>query len=317
MKSVLVTAIGSFSSDIVIKTLKKLNYYVIGCDINQKELIVDSNNVDFFYQVPKVSDREEYTKKIMEICNKHKVDYIIPLLDIEVDFFNENKSLFDKQLICIPPSDSLLLCRDKYKFQQFIKELDYVNGIDTDFVYNVDADSLRYPVVCKTIDGRSSEGLKVFDKKEEYVAFSKLCDDNYIVENFIDGNIVTVDVVRDNNNNVVSISREELIRTVNGAGLSVYVFYDEELESICNKLASDLGIIGCVNFEFIKTKEGKYYIIECNPRFSGGIEFSCMAGYDFVGNYLKCFTSIIDNLMPYKNQYIARKYEEYIMKIED
>ena len=45
MENILVTAIGSFSADIVIKDLKRHGYKVIGTDINQKELIVDAYNV--------------------------------------------------------------------------------------------------------------------------------------------------------------------------------------------------------------------------------------------------------------------------------
>ncbi|MFQ9705363.1 MAG: ATP-grasp domain-containing protein [Enterocloster clostridioformis] len=46
---------------------------------------------------------------------------------------------------------------------------------------------------------------------------------------------------------------------------------------------------GCVNMEFIEDRDGVYHMLECNPRFSGGVEFSCLAGYDCVTNHLRCF----------------------------
>lgn len=50
MKTVLVTAIGSFAADIVIKKMQGEGYTVIGCDIYQKEWLADAYHVDFFYQ---------------------------------------------------------------------------------------------------------------------------------------------------------------------------------------------------------------------------------------------------------------------------
>jgi carbamoyl-phosphate synthase large subunit len=315
MKNVLVTAIGSFSADITIKELKKNGFFVVGCDIYAKELIVDSQNVDVFYQAPLVINEEEYRNFILNICKKHNINYIIPLTDIEVDFYNNHRDLFDNQTVCISDKKTIDLCRDKYEFQEFVKKLDYINEIETKSLDSVNPNELDYPIVCKKVDGRSSEGLHYFYNSDELNAFIKNNEHKCIVEPFIDGKIITVDVVRDRDGNTVSIPREELIRTKNGAGLSVYVFNDDELRKKCNRLANDLNILGCVNFEFIKNGDD-YYIIECNPRFSGGIEFSCLSGYNMIINHINGFVSKIDKDVKYKNQYIARKYEEYITKIE-
>ena len=81
-------------------------------------------------------------------------------------------------------------------------------------------------------------------------------------------------------------------------------------------LADKLGVIGCVNFEFLRDDEGTYYYVECNPRFSGGVEFSCLAGYDCVSNHVRAFeNNKIDEFQLNRNMYIARKYEEYVTRI--
>ena len=60
MKTALVTALGSVSGDIVIKSLKRMGMRVIGCDIYPKEWVADAYNVDVFYRAPYVSDVEKY-----------------------------------------------------------------------------------------------------------------------------------------------------------------------------------------------------------------------------------------------------------------
>ena len=67
MKKALVTAIGSFASDIVIKTLKEEGIYVIGCDIYPKEWVAQSLDTDGFYQAPYAADKEETDCKMFDL----------------------------------------------------------------------------------------------------------------------------------------------------------------------------------------------------------------------------------------------------------
>ena len=77
-----------------------------------------------------------------------------------------------------------------------------------------------------------------------------------------------------------------------------------------------------MNFEFIESEEddgrGRWHFLECNPRFSGGVAFSSMAGYDMVKNHLNCFMGRpLEPMGQIKEQYIARRYGEYRMDLED
>jgi carbamoyl-phosphate synthase large subunit len=43
-----------------------------------------------------------------------------------------------------------------------------------------------------------------------------------------------------------------------------------------------------------------------------------MAAYDCVANHVRAFLGeAIEDLDPYENQYIARRYEEHVMRVED
>lgn len=184
---------------------------------------------------------------------------------------------------------------------------------------DADPDEIRYPAVCKPYNGRSSQGLKMVGSRREMEGFLGETDPaDYIVQPMIKGNVVTVDVVRSpEQGTCAAICRRELLRTPNGAGTSVLVFRNRQLEERCRTIAGLLGIRGCVNMEFIEDRDGVYHMLECNPRFSGGVEFSCLAGYDCVTNHLRCFEGKeIEQDGSVTGMYIARKYEEYITKVE-
>lgn len=320
--SVLITAIGSFSADIVIKNTTKMGFNVIGCDIYPKEWIADALNVSKFFRIPRALNKREYIECIKNICKSESVEYIIPLTDVEVDVFNQSREEFLQigVTVLISSASALAICRNKKKLSEFIDESSCnINTIQTVNYQKIDNLEHPFPLVGKPINGRSSQGLKYFSNMAELNHYfeSVACDD-YIFQPFISGSIITVDVVRSEfTKQCYACARKELLRTLNGAGTSVYVFLDERLTSKCCELADLLNISGCVNFEFIQNEDGNYYFLECNPRFSGGVEFTCIAGYDCISNHIKAFCNEpLDDFHLHHNYYIARKYEEYTTHIE-
>ena len=322
-KTALVTAIGSVAGDIVIKNLKKLGFRVIGCDIYAKEWLADAWAVDAFYQAPYATDTENYLGFMLALCRTESIDYILPLIDIEVDAFSAHRELFDALgvCLCISPSETLRICRDKYRFAAFVDEhFPVLTTIPTLFLRDAELPPCDFPVVCKPYNGRSSLNLHYIFDLDQWRGFTASADkDLYIVQPMIRGSRIVADVVcQGAGGPAAAVVRRELISTVNGCGTSVYVYRAPELEAQAAQLASLLGIMGCVNFEFLLDEDGVYHLIECNPRFSGGTEFTCLSGYDCVENHMRCFTGRAIETPRYgPNRYIARKYEEYVTAIDD
>ena len=110
-----------------------------------------------------------------------------------------------------------------------------------------------------------------------------------------------------------------------GAACQSEAYYRLFLRSIrpLVREAEELGILGCVNFEFIHAEDGSYYFMECNPRFSGGTGFSIAAGDHVVRKHLAAFGAVPEKVPEEdpetETQYggasecwIARKYVEVI-----
>ena len=345
-RTVLVTAIGSFSAEAVIGGCRREGFRVVGCDIYPAEWVANSREVDAFYQAPYATDRDAYRAFLKEVCQKEQVEYLLPLTDVEVDALHgwEDAKEALGAVICMSGPETIALCRDKEKLQQFLEErgicrtipgrrLSAVMGWAGEAAGDAAAgqgcreagENFRFPLVIKPRDGRSSQGLRIVEDLEElaFVA-GRLRDqaDRYLVQEKIPGGVVTVDVIRDPERNFCGcMPRRELLRTLNGAGTSVQVFRDETLEQQCREIAAALDVRGCVNFEFIEQEgTGDFWFLECNPRFSGGVVFSWMADYDMTRNHLRYFEGKLLEPMPYPIltgiQYFARRYKAYWMKEE-
>lgn len=329
MTTVLITAIGSFSAEAVIRRSREMGFYIIGCDIYPEEWVASSKDVDVFYRAPYATDSREYLSFLTELCRREQVDFVVPLTDAEVDVLNglpaaesgTGRSI-GNAVVCISGEQTITLCRDKYRLWQFLEPLKLCRMIPSVRAGEIaGVTEVSYPAVLKPCDGRSSQGLFFIpDAEEMEYRLRQLKKQgrtgDYLVQPRVSGCVVTVDVVRDTDGVCcVCVPRRELLRTLNGAGTSVEVFFDEELEAQCRAIADALGICGCVNMEFIEEAEGSFVFLECNPRFAGGVAFSCEAGYDMIKNHFRCFMGDIpEQACQIEGGYIARRYTEYVMR---
>lgn len=321
MKSILITAIGSYAAKLAIDGLKKNGYRTIGTDIYPMEWVAEAKNVDRFHQVPKAVDETAFREAMLEICREDNISGIIPLTDVEIDFFQDNRGVFEDAgvQLYLSPAETITLCRDKMRLSRFADEhCPSVKTIPTARASEYTEEPPAFPVICKVVDGRSSQGLYRIRDRIDWEYFRKREDtDRYLVQPMIEGSVIATDCLRDREGHVVTVPREELLRTLNGAGTSVCVYYDADLETQCEELANALGTLGCVCFEFIRDAEGSYHFLECNARFGGGSIFSEIAGYDVMTNHLRAFRGEpIDRWRPAGRTTIARRYEEYVMKTE-
>ena len=199
MRTVIVTAIGSFSADIVIKKCRENGIRVIGCDVYPREWIADAGNVEAFYQVPYATDTDHYIGTMMSLCRKEGAEAVIPLTDAEIDVFNLHRDEFSEinVTLCMSDKACIGLCRDKMELYRYLEEHMGGTVIPTLRLGDADPDEIRYPAVCKPYNGRSSQGLKMVGSRREMEGVLGETDPaDYIVQPMIKGNVVTVDVVR-------------------------------------------------------------------------------------------------------------------------
>lgn len=309
--NILVTAIGSFSADCVITSLLNNGYKVIGCDIYIPEWHWVSQKCTKNYCVP-LAISKDYIITLLDICKKEHINYIFPLTDVEVDVLNKNRSVFQENniILCIQSEECLYFARNKLLLSSFFKEDSIVN-IPRFLGKNDVIIEFPLPAIAKPINGRSSEGIIKINTIEELK--NELKKENYIIQQYIEGNVYTVDYVRDEFGNNFAIPREELIRTKNGAGITVKIINNKKIIDTVYYIGNRLKVIGCVNMEFIFYKDN-FYLIDINPRFSAGIAFSCFVGYNMIISHLNSFMH--KPILPsigYEEQILTKHYQESIL----
>lgn len=317
MKRVLVTAIGTVTATAIVKELKNVGFfYILGADINNQNEIATSLDVNEYYKFP-YSITEEYIQYALDFCKDHKVDYYYAVIDKEVVNISKHREEFATigTKLCVVNYEFAKICHYKEVFGEWIRR--NIPEISIREYKNIeDIKNATYPLFMKPNEGVASTGCKKINSYEELVTGINVEDiGKYIlVQDYVTGCNITVDCYRNRKTGQTAyIPRRELLRNANGCGIAVEIFHDQGLEKICEKLIVGLDLNGVVNIEFFETNQG-YKIIEINPRFSAGTEYSCMAGVNTVLDAMR----IADGNECEKGEiafgaHFAERYEAYRM----
>lgn len=312
--NILITAIGSFSVSTVIQSLKSDNRFnkIYGCDIYPKEWHYISKEFEDVFLAPYVSDENHYLDFIKNIISIYNIDIIIPSTDIEVDFFNKYRECFKDIIITIGDDSFINIARDKHLISEFLLS----NNLNVPKTYSFkDLKYAQFPLIGKPKNGRSSEGIIRLKHYNDLVLNQNY--DNYIFQELLQGNIITVDIINDLENKItISVPRKELIRTSNGAGMTVEMFFDEKLYKLVKEISNKIGATGAFNMEFI-LNNNEYYLIDINPRFSAGIGFTQFVGYEYVVNTINYYLkSPLNSNVEYKDCILQKHMIEVLNRIE-
>lgn len=314
--NVLVTSVGSTTAIGIIKFIQKssANVFVIGTDINDENRIAGSSFCQAFYQIPPYYN-ESYITRIEEIVCKHKVDFIIPVHDQELEKLSRHREQLNKHNCKIISSSisTIELVNNKYSFAQLLQN----KGISTpktfavaDWLESTEEEENKW--LLKPINGVSGRGILIGNRKEiKSFVDSVETKSDFIIQEYITGIEYTIDVFVKNKVPYCIIPR---IRKEVREGLCYKAATVSNSEFIypVESIVKLLDFYGPINLQFIKDEvNGRLYCIECNPRFGGSSIITLRAGvnlFDFIINDFENQQLVsYDN---YKIVYMARYWEE-------
>jgi carbamoyl-phosphate synthase large subunit len=111
--------------------------------------------------------------------------------------------------------------------------------------------------------------------------------DDPIFQTRVSGREFTVDVLVDRQGVVAGAVPRWRIETKAGISTKGSTFDDPEVIEVASAAATCLGLEGAVNVQGFVDRGGRVWIIELNPRVSGGLSLTQAAGADFVGELVR------------------------------
>jgi len=299
-------------------TLSTQNGKVIAtdCDLNAPALYF----ADEYELIPRIDD-ENYLSSILALCEKHRIDGIISLIDPELEILAMNKAKFEEigTKLILSPLDMIEYSFDKQETYHYLSEL----GIATVPTYSnlesvvslLGKGELIYPLVVKPGKGSASIGINIVHNQLDLKnGFSK--EEDLIIQPFYNDREFGIDVYIDTlSGKIVDLFIKEKIVMRSGETDKSVAIHNDEIESLVKELISKTNFRGPIDIDCFEYN-GEYYISEVNPRFGGGYPHAHEIGCNFM-EYI--VTNLEGNLneqyegYKYEKDYVMMKYDDVVL----
>ncbi len=228
----------------------------------------------------------DYIPSLLKICEKERVDCLIPTIDTDLMLLSENKAEFEKigTKVLVSSIEKVKLCRNKKLTTEYFNSI----GLKSPFAFDkieefeneLNLNKFDFPIFIKPKDGSSSINAYRVDDFEELKFCIKRVS-NYIIQPYINGIEYTVDIFCDYNGNPIYITPRERLEIRAGEVSKTKIVQDDTIISEMLTLVDDFKPCGQITVQLIKdSKTGENFYIEINARFGGGAPLSIKAGAD-------------------------------------
>ena len=278
-KTVFLTGAGGAAVPGLIRILKNKGYRVLAGDMDP--YAVGLYTADKAFQLPQGGSLE-FSEKLAELCQREKVEVLIPLVDEELPASAalENKSL----AVLLPDKKFIELCLDKYKLMHAFEK----SGIPSPKtkLASEGCNDLKFPILAKPRVGRGSRGVEVFQSIEQFTSYCRTLESpgKILIQEYINGPEFTVSVCVWRDGKVQAVIPKEIIKKQGVTQLAV-TRKNGAIEEVCNKIQEQLRANGPFNVQLRMNEQGVPVVFEINPRFSTSVSLTIASGFDEL-NYL-------------------------------
>lgn len=303
------SAVGSMPSWGLIEELQNAGVEIIG---------IDSNSFSFGLYLLKRSyivhrgDDPIFITEILKIIDKEQPDAILSGPEEELLTLSKNKGKIEERgtLLFCPDYESVEICADKNKTNELFERM----GIPSPEIFT-DTDSVNYPCIIKPRFGRGSSGIYTAKNKEELHFYLKKLEAP-VIQEFVQGDEYTVDVLADEEGNALSVIPRLRLGIESGISVKGKTVYDKEIIDYCGKIAKELKLFGPSCIQCIRNEE-EVKFIEVNTRFGGGSILSIKADPTIIPNLIKMIKrEKPEQSREFKEGLVMLRYHSEVFRLE-
>lgn len=254
---------------------------------------------DKFHIAP-IINSEQYIPFLLQYCRNNNIRLIVPLFDNDLPVLAKDIQLFNEigVFVLVPDWKFAQLANDKYKTFEFLTQFafktvsNYLNI--EDFRREVGQNSASYPYIIKPRWGMASQSVYEVNNEEELVFFYNRAQkeikssflnfesqqdpgNEVLIMEKIPGDEYMLDVINDlHGNYLTTIINKKILRKGGETEVAETVEH-AALEELGKKIAALSKHPLVMDVDVIVNDNG-LFILEFNPRFSGGYPFSHRAG---------------------------------------
>ncbi|MDX1904259.1 MAG: ATP-grasp domain-containing protein [Thermonemataceae bacterium] len=273
--------------------------------------------VDKSYQIPMPSaGTNSLLERLNYIHQQENLTLIIPNFDAELYNFIKISSVLknDYKIATFLPTLEQFEARHKSVLHEFGE----ANDVKVPFskmlfspneIYTL-GEEISYPLVVK---GKFYDAMIAATPEQAVNYFHKISAKwglPIIIQEFISGNEVNVTAIGDGKGACIgAVPMRKLYITDKGKAWAGIALDDPEMVAIAKKVIANSKWKGGCELEFIKSREGEYYLLEMNPRFPAWVYLAVGCGQ----NHPEALTKMAlgEEVSPFESYEVGKMFVRY------
>jgi len=243
-----------------------------------------------YVDLPRADQPVEFGKALLSAIERIGINVVLPVRNEDMMLLELLRSKIERlgAKLILSPSVTIAICLDKIKLAAKLEKHDY--SVPPTMSPDQWRDEVNaYPAFAKARYGSGSRLAQIVRTPEELGALSFRHED-IVVQPVLDGQEYTADMFFDQyGKKIQTVVRKRLSASQGQMDIGEIAPLGEVPPEIERFGTSWLGFVGPINVQFF-VKDGKYWITDVNPRFSGGIGLTITSGADFAAYLLEMVT---------------------------
>jgi carbamoyl-phosphate synthase large subunit len=245
---------------------------------------------DEAFLVPRL-DEPEFGPRLLELCQKHDVDLLVPTIDTELPVWVGHRDQFAESgtTIALSHGDVITIAADKQRTHDWLA----VHGFPTveqttPAAALADSDVWTFPLMAKPRFGSAGLGVELVRDREELALVARRRHElgEIVVQRVAPGVEHTIDVLADRTGRCVCAVPRRRIEVRAGEVSKGMTVRSAVLEDLAARMCEALpGAHGALNVQVFVDGDvedpDELAVVEINARYGGGFPLSLEAGADF------------------------------------
>lgn len=281
--TVLVTAVGAIIGYGIVRALKRLPEppRIIGTDIYADA--VGQVWCDRFVQMP-LTASVEYGETLEALIRRERIDAILPGVEYDVNWLDTHRDWIQRVGVPVALNTAPLVAlgRDKWATHEFLvaRGLPVIPTL-LPGTFEAAADQLGVPFILKSRSLSAGKGMAVISTPAQFAACMGQAPNTLIAQQIV-GTVereYTVGVFGLGGGDHAGWIAMRRLLSREGSTSKAWVVFDENLDGEVARLTALMAPLGPTNLQF-RYHDGRYLMLEINPRFSSSTSLRALFGFN-------------------------------------
>jgi carbamoyl-phosphate synthase large subunit len=223
------------------------------------------------------SDRDSWTELVYELCERHRIDVLIPTVDTELVLLASARGFFADigTKIVLASEKTLRMCLDRWALHRRCTGAVRVpESILVDEAF--DPFSPKLPAIVKPRIGNGSRGARMIERREGLEQIDRDC--SLIVQEHLPGAEYSLDTLARSDGRVIAVVPWARLKVDAGIVTTGSTIRGERLQATGRQIAERIELTSVASIQVKEASDGEPALLGINPCFLGTMPLTVASG---------------------------------------